>query len=223
MNKFKLVFERQIWHYLFLAALLVGIYVASRADRFFYGQLFGVGSSDWFTLAIFSAILHQVYVWFCWRTQLHYSLLTRVFGERGFTYHSIGFFVLGFIRTFLVYALAVSNRGSFHANQMLLNLTAVIITVPLVYLLYSVKKYFTVTRALGIDHFDESYRNKPFVREGIFRFTSNSMYTFGFLILWIPGLVFSSEAALTAALFNHLYIWVHYYTLEKPDIKRIYR
>ncbi|MGH8650439.1 MAG: hypothetical protein ACREUP_14225 [Burkholderiales bacterium] len=31
-----------------------------------------------------------------------------------------------------------------------------------------------------------------------------------------------SPAALGAALFNHLYIWVHYYSTELPDMKRIY-
>ena len=48
------------------------------------------------------------------------------------------------------------------------------------------------------------------------------MYTFGFLILWILGLVCLSQAALMAALFNHLYIWVHYYCTELPDIYAIY-
>jgi len=29
-------------------------------------------------------------------------------------------------------------------------------------------------------------------------------------------------AALAVALFNHLYIWVHYYATELPDMARIY-
>ena len=90
------------------------------------------------------------------------------------------------------------------------------------YLLYSIRKYFGFKRAYGIDHFDESYRNLPFVREGIFRFTGNAMYVFGFLVLWIPGLILFSKAALLAALFNHIYIWVHYYYTELPDIRHIY-
>ena len=49
-----------------------------------------------------------------------------------------------------------------------------------------------------------------------------AMYTFGFLIIWVPGLVFYSKAALLAAGFNHIYIWVHYYTTELPDIRYIY-
>jgi len=90
------------------------------------------------------------------------------------------------------------------------------------YLFYSVRTYFGFNRAYGIDHFDESYRHLPFVREGIFKYTSNAMYTFGFLVLWVPGLIFFSKAALLAACFNHVYIWVHYYTTELPDIRYIY-
>ncbi|MGB6364439.1 MAG: methyltransferase, partial [Thermoanaerobaculia bacterium] len=93
---------------------------------------------------------------------------------------------------------------------------------PAIYLFYSVKRYFGFERAFGIDHFDASYRTRPFVRKGIFRFTSNGMYIFGFFILWVPGLWFASVAALCVALFNHLYIWVHYFSTELPDIRRIY-
>ena len=38
----------------------------------------------------------------------------------------------------------------------------------------------------------------------------------------IPGLLAASNEALLVALFNHIYIWVHYYTTEKPDMQRIY-
>ena len=62
----------------------------------------------------------------------------------------------------------------------------------------------------------------PFERRGIFRFSSNAMYVFGFLLLWVPGLWWNSSAALVVALFNHVYIWVHYFATELPDIRRIY-
>jgi hypothetical protein len=48
------------------------------------------------------------------------------------------------------------------------------------------------------------------------------MYTFGFLMLWVPGLLLLSQAALLAAAFNHAYIWVHYYATELPDIHYLY-
>jgi len=75
---------------------------------------------------------------------------------------------------------------------------------------------------LGIDHFDSSYGDRPLVKEGIYRYVNNGMYLFGVAIIWIPGLVYLSKAALLSALFTHLYIWVHYYCTEKPDMKRIY-
>ena len=94
--------------------------------------------------------------------------------------------------------------------------------VPIVYLFYSVARYFTFRRALGIDHFDPSYRTKPLERRGIFRFTRNGMYTFGLLVVWLPGLYAASKAALLAALFHHASIWVHYACTELPDMRRLY-
>ncbi len=219
----KLVFEKQILHYSLLIVLLGGILTVSQTEGFLTGQFLGISTSLWFYLAIASAVLHQVYVWFCWRTQLHYSLLTKLFGQNGFVYYSAGFAFLATIRILLVVVLAISNQNSLHVNQLLLYFLAGIIAIPVLYLLYSVRKYFTFRRALGIDHFDPSYRNKPLVKGGIYRFTRNGMYIFGLLILWIPGLLYASQAALLAALFNHIYIWAHYYATEKPDMKRIYR
>jgi protein-S-isoprenylcysteine O-methyltransferase Ste14 len=89
--------------------------------------------------------------------------------------------------------------------------------------MYSVFHYFGVDRAYGEDHFKTAkYRNKSFVKQGMFKYTDNAMYKFGFLILWAIALVFLSKAALLAAAFNHLYIWVHFYFTELPDIKHIY-
>jgi hypothetical protein len=89
--------------------------------------------------------------------------------------------------------------------------------------MYSILKYFGVKRAMGIDHFDPAYRELPMVTEGIFKFTNNAMYTLGFLMFWIPGFIWASKAALLSAAFSHLYIWVHFYTVEKPDMEVIYR
>jgi hypothetical protein len=76
---------------------------------------------------------------------------------------------------------------------------------------------------MGIDHFDPAYRKMDLVRKGIFRYTPNAMYIFALAVVWIPALVFYSRAALIAAFFNHAYIWVHYYTVELPDMRRIYK
>ena len=79
-------------------------------------------------------------------------------------------------------------------------------------------------RAFGIDHFEpEKYKHTSMVKKGIFKYTSNGMYIYGFLILWIPGFLFLSKAALLVALFQHIYIWVHYCFTELPDMKFIYK
>ncbi len=218
----KLIFEKQGLHYSLLIILLAIILIIGRSEGFLTGRFLGIGTSAWFYLAISVAILHQVYVWFCWRIQLHYSLITRRFGRNGFLYYSAGFAILIILRILMIVGLAIADRHSLPVNQLLLSFIAAIMALPALYLFYSVKRYFTFKRALGIDHFDQSYRHKPLVREGIFRFSSNSMYTFGLLILWIPGLLYASSAALLLAVFNHVYVWVHYYSTERPDMKRIY-
>jgi hypothetical protein len=222
MSRQSLIFEKQWLHAFLLAGLLAGSTVLGGLGPLRRGQLCGIATPTWYWLAIGVAVAHQVYTWACWRTQLHGSLLTRVFGARAFGLYAAGFSVLGITRVVLVFTLAVSNRESFQASPLALKLLALIALIPAIYLFYSVKRYFSFRRAFGIDHFDDSFRTVPFVRGGIFRYTSNGMYAFGFLLLWVPSLWFASLAALTVALFNHLYIWVHYLATEKPDMKRIY-
>lgn len=222
MPTLKLVFERQWLHALSLGLLLAGLVAIGESESVREGQLWGVGTPAWFWAAVLLAIAHQLLVWFCWRTELHASLLSRLFGRGGFTGYAVLFSVLGIARTAAVFLLAISNRESFDAPSGALKILALLLLVPAVYLFYSVRRYFGFRRAFGIDHFDASYRNLPSVKEGIFRFTDNGMYLFGFFLLWVPGLWFASAAALWVALFNHLYIWVHFYSTELPDMRRIY-
>jgi hypothetical protein len=222
MRQVNLIFEKQWLHALFLALLVIVLKPINAIDSFQKGNLLGLDSLTWFWLAVALAIIHQVFVWLCWRTQLHLSLLTNLWGDRGFTLYAFLFSMLGIARVVLVFILAISNQGTLSLAPFGLKILAVIALLPALYLFYSVYRYFGFKRAFGIDHFDASYRSVPFVRKGIFQFTSNGMYVFGFFLLWVPGLWYGSVAALCAALFNHLYIWVHYYGTELPDIKRIY-
>ena len=84
------------------------------------------------------------------------------------------------------------------------------------YTMYSIKRFFGFARAAGIDHFDSEYRNRPLVREGVFRWTSNAMYVFAIQSLWLFGILAASKLALVAAAFQAIYIWVHYYGTENP-------
>ncbi|MFP6736686.1 MAG: methyltransferase, partial [Rhodospirillales bacterium] len=99
---------------------------------------------------------------------------------------------------------------------------SLVLAVPVIYLMISVRRYFTFRRAFGIDHFDAEFRTLPMERRGIFHFSPNAMYVFGFLLLWMPAFLFQSSAALGIAAFSHAYIWVHYFATEKPDTTHIY-
>jgi hypothetical protein len=182
----------------------------------------GLSPRAWFFLAWVLPILHQSFVWVVWRTELCFSGITRAFGPTGFTYYAIGFSVLGISRVLGGLGLGIADRQSMGLNPVSVIIAVIILTPPMVYTFYSVAKYFGFRRAFGIDHFDETYRDKPFVKAGIFKYTSNAMYTFGFLLFWIIAIAFNSKLALLCAFFNHAYVWIHYYCTERPDMALIY-
>ena len=217
------ILEKQGYHLFFLVLLLLGLSAAARGDVL-DGSLWSLSTRTWLWLSILVPVIHQMYVVICWRAELYYNLLSKTFGERAFSIWSVGFMILFIARPVTVLGLAAANRGTLSVPLWLSGLLSLLIFALGVYLFYSVIKYFGMERALGIDHFEpDVYRDKPFVKQGIFKWSSNSMYLFGILLLWIPGLLFLSKAALLAALFNHLYIWVHYYFTEAPDMRFIYQ
>lgn len=222
MTPARLIFERQCSHLLGLGLLLGAFYGATRLDAFAAGSLCGVGSQTWAWLSVGIAVLHQVFVWFCLRVELYLALCTRWIGRHAFRVYAILFMVMLVARPVLISLLAIANRDTVPLPRWLGLLLAGALSLPTLYLFYSVIRYFGFRRAMGIDHFERGYRKLPLVREGIFRFTRNGMYTFGFLLVWIPGLAFSSFAALAVAAFSHAYIWVHYLCTERPDMTRIY-
>ncbi|MHC4932518.1 MAG: methyltransferase [Planctomycetota bacterium] len=219
----KALFERQILHLLLLALLAAGALLATRYEGVLAGSLGGLSTASWFWLSLLCPLLHQGFVWLCWRVELHGQRLSGRFGAHGFRLYAAGFAILSIARIFTIVALALANRGTLvGADPVLLALLALAVALPAAYGMYSVARYFGFRRALGIDHFDPAYRTKPFVREGIYRWTSNGMYGFVIPILWLPGLLAQSKAALVSALFTNLYIWVHYFCTEVPDMRRIY-
>ena len=49
------------------------------------------------------------------------------------------------------------------------------------------------------------------------------MYLYAFLMFWTIAIGFNSMAAVIVAAFSHVYIWVHYYATEKPDMDFLYQ
>ncbi len=218
------VFKHQHWHLLSLIIMLSLLYSYSEsAPGFFEGSLWGISTKSlaWFTVIV--PIAHQLYVLLAWRLELLHNSLTRTFGRWAFPLFKIGFAILILLRPVSICMLAYSNAHTLPVAPFLTYLVSALLLLPSVYLFYSVKKYFGINRAFGEDHFKPNqYKNDKLVKKGIFRYTSNGMYTYGFLILYVPGLLLLSQAAVALALFNHVYIWVHYYFTEKPDMLYIY-
>jgi hypothetical protein len=215
------MFEKQTQHYLLLIVLLFGVYFLATGDVL-SGQLWGIGTQIWFWIAIATPVLHQIVVALLWRAELYHHKMTDWFGENAFPVFKVIFAVLFIGRPFALILLGISNANTLDLNPALAYALAIILFVPFAYTMYSVFHYFGIDRAYGIDHFNASYRNKSFVKQGMFKYTDNAMYKFGFLILWVIALAFLSRAALLVAAFSHVYIWVHYYFIELPDIRHIY-
>lgn len=216
------VFEKQGWHLAGVAVLLVGVWLAAGVEGVLSGKLWEIGTPVWLWTAVLLGVGHQVYVMLVWRLELHYKWVSSKFGEKGFSYYGaiFLFFLIG--RPLAALAVGIANSGSLPGNRAVFTLAGVILLGPVGVAMHSVLKYFGIRRAMGIDHFDPAYREIPFVKQGIYKYVSNAMYGVVMMGFWVIALLTASKAALALAAFNHLYIWVHYYTTEKPDMVRIY-
>ena len=172
-----------------------------------------------FWIAVAIPILHQVFVWIAWRSELRSSMISQTIGFRAYL---IVFFLLFAGRFLTLGILAYLDRGSLELGTVSRVFLTGVLTVPSVYAIYSVHRYFGLVRAAGADHFEERYRTMPLVKKGIFRYTDNGMYIYAFLSFWAVAIGFNSASALSVAVFSHAYIWIHYFATEKPDMDHLY-
>jgi len=172
-----------------------------------------------FWLAVLFPVLHQVFVWVAWRLELRSSTVSETIGFR--IYLAI-FFLLFAARFLSLIIVAYLDRESLQLDVALRTIIAALLVVTGAYAMYSVKRYFGMARAAGGDHFESQYRDMPLVKQGIFRFTENGMYLYAFLLFWGIAVGFNSSAALAVAAFSHIYIWIHFYATEKPDMRYLY-
>ncbi len=218
------LFKNQLSHLVFLLVSLWAIaFICDNYPSSLAGELWGISTKCWLYIAIGSPIIHQIYVLVCWRLELYSQTISRLFGDKGFVFYKVGFAILILSRPVTLTLLAISNANSLMINPNFSYLVAIILVIPSIYLFYSVKKYFGIDRAFGIDHFEpEKAKSYPLVKKGIYKYTSNGMYVYGFFMLWVIAILFRSKAALLIVAFNHIYIWVHYFYTEKPDMDYIY-
>ena len=159
----------------------------------------------WFIIAMSIPLIHQTYVWICWRSELCWKLITNTIGFKGYV---IFFFIL-IISRLLAIVLCFLDYGSLYTPGWFAWILSIIIFIPGVYTMYSVKKYFGFLRAAGADHFDPKYKSLPFENRGIFKWTPNAMYVFAIGIPFSFAVATGSQSMFIVGIYTYISIWLH--------------
>ncbi len=170
------------------------------------------------TATLITALLHQGLVVIVWRRVLFHPLDDEARRRRVVWTFGFFFFLLFSSRLYITIAASRWHAGSLGWSTWIRYPVILTILVLSLWTLYSVFRYFGVYRALGADHFDPYYRKLPFERRGIYRYTSNGMYTFATLLFLLPGLLLNAYDGLLIGLYHYGATWVHYHATEKPDL-----
>ncbi len=219
----KKILKYQAYH--LICYVLLGAILIITAKSQFYNQrtLLGITVYHWVIVSWIAAGVFQAWILFFWRYELYYGTVSRLFGKSGFPVFRAGFFLLGAVTLLPVIPVSFLTRNSMEI-YFPFKMALILGTTPFIlWAIYSVLFYFSINRAFGADHFFPEYRMKTLEVRGIFKYIPNSMYTVLLLILYHPGLFFDSSLGLVMALVHHIFVWVHYFCTEKPDMKEIYQ
>jgi len=216
-NKLKFFFKHQIWH---LGGTIVLFYIGAQLVDLESNtnSFLGISALNWFMIAMSVPIIHQAYVWICWRSELCWQSISNSIGFKGYV---IIFFILIISRLSAI-VLCFVDYGSLYKPGIFAWIISIILFIPGVYTMYSVKKYFGFLRAAGADHFDLKYRDMPFEKRGIFKWSPNAMYVFAIGIPFSFAVATGSQSMFIVAIYTYISIWLHYFFTEKEDFKIIY-
>ena len=216
-NKLSFFFKNQIWH---IGGLLLLFYLCYQIVDFENNSniFLGIGVKNWFLFSMMTPLFHQGYVWLCWRSELCWKTISRTIG---FKVYALIFIIIMISRLFSI-GLCFADYGSWFNPGWVAWIISVLIFIPFIYTLYSIKKYFGFMRATGIDHFDPNYKNIPFEKRGIFKWSSNAMYTFAIAVFFGFAISAGSKAMFVFAAYTYIGGWLHYFCTEKEDFKVIY-
>ena len=216
-NKLSFFFKHQIWH---LSGTIILFYIGVQFVNLKNNPntFFEISALGWFMTAMFIPLIHQTYVWICWRSELCWKTISNTIGFKGYI---ILFFILIISRLSAI-VLCFLDYGSLYTPGWFSWILAIIVFIPGAYTIYSVKKYFGFFRAAGADHFDPKYREVPFEKRGIFKWTPNAMYIFGIAIPFAFAIATGSQSMFIVSIYTYISIWLHYFCTEKEDFKIIY-
>ena len=216
-NKLNFFFKGQIWH---LGGTIILFYIGAQLVELDdnTNTFIGISSLGWFMIAMSIPLIHQAYVWICWRSELCWNTISKTIGFKAYV---IIFFILIISRLSAI-ILCFVDYGSLYQPGWIAWILSVIIFIPGAYTMYSVKKYFGFLRAAGADHFDPKYKHMPFEKRGIFKWTPNAMYVFAIGIPFALATATGSQSMFIVAIYTYKSIWLHYFFTEKEDFKAIY-
>ena len=217
-NKLSFFFRHQIWH---LGGTIVLFYIGAQLVDLDsnINTFLGISALSWFMIAMSVPIIHQAYVWICWRSELCWKSISNTIGFKGYV---IIFFILIISRLSAIVLCFVDYGSLYKPGIISLDLINNFIYSRCLYAMYSVKKYFGFLRAAGADHFDPKYRDMPFENRGIFKWSPNAMYVFAIGIPFAFAVATGSQSMFVVAIYTYISIWLHYFCTEKEDFKIIY-
>jgi len=216
-NKLNFFFKHQVWH---IGGTIVLFYIGYQFADLINNEntFFEISALSWFIIAMSIPLIHQTFVWICWRSELCWKSISNTIGFNGYV---VIFFILIISRLSAI-VLCFVDYGSLYKPSLLTWILSIILFTPGVYTMYSVKKYFGFLRAAGADHFDPKYRDMPFEKRGIFKWSSNAMYVFAIAIPLAFAVATGSKSMFIVAIYTYISIWLHYFCTEKEDFKYIY-
>ncbi|TFG05195.1 MAG: hypothetical protein EU536_02815 [Promethearchaeota archaeon] len=135
-HQLKLVFERQVYHYLSSAIAIIILYFLTYFAPVTVGGFLSISTIVWYWTSAIIPIIHQLFVGFFWRLELHCKTLTRRFGYNGFILFGVIFLVLFVGRFISVICLAFANGNTLGIDLWITRLIAIILIIPTVYLIY---------------------------------------------------------------------------------------
>ena len=138
-NKLSFFFKHQIWH---IGGLIVLYYLALQIVDFENNSnvFLGISAKNWFLFSMLTPLLHQGYVWLCWRSELCWKTISRTIGFKAYV---IIFFIIAILRLFSI-GLCFADYGTWFTPGWLAWSVSLLIFYPicLYYVLY--KKIFWI-------------------------------------------------------------------------------
>ena len=168
-NKLSFFFKHQIWH---LGGTIILFYIAAQIVDLNnnINTFLGISALNWFIIAMSIPLIHQAYVWICWRSELCWQSISNTIGFKGYV---IIFFILIISRLSAI-VLCFLDFGSLYAPGWFAWSLAVIIFIPIA---------INLAYALNVDTF-------PFIVTVILAANLSFLTPFGYqtnLLVMAPG------------------------------------